>query len=57
MNPSQGNELTSQFTGLKRRRGGNIGYARQIITEVAQLIENTSGESDVEVTLHANKEI
>ena len=57
MNPSQGNELTSQLTGLKRRHGGNISYARQIIMEVAQLIENTSGESDVEVTLHANKEI
>ena len=45
--PSHGNGLASQLTGLKR----NIGYVKQVISEVAQLIENASGESDVEVTL------
>ena len=55
--PSQGDEIATQLTGLKRRRGGNVGYVKKVIADVAGLIVNIRDESDVEATVFANKEI
>ena len=56
--PSQDDGLVTQLTGLKRRRGGNIGYLKKIIIEIEKHTRNVDAvESDAEVNLLASKDI
>ena len=50
-------DTATQLTGLKRRRGGNIGYLKKIFDEVTTLTSRSNSDEDVQVTLVANKEI
>ena len=50
-------DTATQLTGLKRRRGGNIGYLKKIFDEVTTLTSRSNYDDDIQVTLFANKEI